>query len=254
MPAPSRRPRRKAERRVHLQRGEPDVDPIEVRDDVEENRNGTRRRRALAAAASTAASSSLRAVIEFRAGEVIIHRYDRRRPVMKFGSGDCRGLLLAVAVANAHAAQQGRSIGGIGITVDQDVNYRGENATFLDDVPSLNRYGLNLPHLQPAGRSLQTGGARGAESPWPAPGVSNTESNLGRVGWNDRIQSLRRPRSGGGGGGGGGRPPWARAAGSEPFDKRNFGRQLRRWCRHRRISARWRADRRACVSNTSLNQ
>ena len=143
---------------------------------------------------------------------------------MKFGLGIVGGLLLAVAVANAHAAQQGRSIGGIGITVYEDVNYRGENATFLDDVPSLNRYGLSRRIS-----SLRVGPGEyweGCEEPnyrGRCQVFSNTESNLGRVGWNDRIQSLRRPRSGGGGGGGGGRPPTGEGGRLELFDKRNFG-------------------------------
>jgi hypothetical protein len=144
---------------------------------------------------------------------------------MKFGLGIVGGLLLAAAVANAHAAQQGRSIGGIGITVYEDANYRGENATFLDDVPSLNRYGLSRRIS-----SLRVGPGEyweGCEEPnyrGRCQVFSNTESNLGRVGWNDRIQSLRRARSGGGGGGGGGgRPPTGEGGRLELFDKRNFG-------------------------------
>jgi hypothetical protein len=140
---------------------------------------------------------------------------------MKFGLGLVGGLLLAAA-ANVQLASQGR-----GITVYEDVNYRGENVTIVNDVPSLNRYGMNNRIS-----SLRVGPGEyweGCDEPnyrGRCQVFSNTESNLGRMGWNDRIQSLRRTRGGGGWGGGGGggwRPPTGETGRLELFDKRNFG-------------------------------
>jgi len=139
---------------------------------------------------------------------------------MKFRLGIVGGLLLAAAAAHDHPAAQGR-----GITVYEDVNYRGENVTLVDDVPSLNRYGMSNRIS-----SLRVGPGEyweGCEQPnyrGRCQVFSNTESNLNRMGWNDRIQSLRRTRGGGGGGGGGWRPPPTGGGGRlELFDKRNFG-------------------------------
>jgi len=141
---------------------------------------------------------------------------------MKFGVGIVGGLLLAAAAANVHLAAQGR-----GITVYEDVNYRGENVTIVDDVPSLNRYGMSrrISSLR-VGPGESWEGCEESNYRGRCQVFSNTESNLGRLGWNDRIQSLRRIRNGGGWGGGGGggwRPPAGEGGRLELFDKRNFG-------------------------------
>lgn len=103
-----------------------------------------------------------------------------------------------------------RAMGGIGITVYEDSNFRGRSATFRNDVPDVGREAdLNdritslrvargetweiCEHINYAGRCEI---------------VTGTEANLGNR-WNDEISSLRRVRGGGfrppfGGGGGGG--------------------------------------------------
>jgi hypothetical protein len=54
-------------------------------------------------------------------------------------------IVVAVAMGSATRAAQpdARQMGGIGITVFEDSNYRGRNATFRDDEPDLRRAGLN---------------------------------------------------------------------------------------------------------------
>jgi hypothetical protein len=104
------------------------------------------------------------------------------------------------------AAGQFRQVGGVGITVFEDTNFRGESATFREDVPDLRRFSLNdrITSLRVAPGEL-----------WEAcididyggrcQVFSGTEPDLHRRrGWNDEISSLRRVR---GGGRGGVRPP-----------------------------------------------
>jgi hypothetical protein len=128
------------------------------------------------------------------------------------------GLVLA-ACAGTLLSAQGRDIGGIGITVFEDANYRGENATFMEDVPSLSRFRLDnrISSLRVAPgeywEACEDANYRGRCQVF-----SNTESNLGRSGWNDRISSLRRVRGGGGGGGGGNVP----RDGVVLYDQRDF--------------------------------
>ena len=60
---------------------------------------------------------------------------------------DWRAALMAgatvVCVAGAAVPRaQPRQIGGVGITVYADINYRGENATFRSDEPDLGRAGF----------------------------------------------------------------------------------------------------------------
>lgn len=108
----------------------------------------------------------------------------------------------APAPAPAPPQAQARQIGGVGITVFDDANYRGRNATFRDATPSLRGAGMSrrISSLQVAPGEMWEGcdqeNFRGRCQVF-----SGTESNLDRVGWNDTIQSLRPVR------GGGGRPP-----------------------------------------------
>lgn len=111
-------------------------------------------------------------------------------------------IALSAIVAAAPAAQE-RGIGGVGITVFADQSYRGENATFTRDVPSLSDYRL-------ANRISSLRVAPGEY--WEVCESTNfrgqcqvfydTESDLRRVGWDNRISSMRRVRGGGSGGGG----------------------------------------------------
>ena len=108
--------------------------------------------------------------------------------------------LSASLISSPDASAQYRQIGGVGITVFEDPNYRGGSATFRDDVPDLRRFNLNdrISSLRIAAGEL-----------WEAcididyngrcQVLSGSESDLRRrSGWNDEISSLRRVRGEGG--------------------------------------------------------
>jgi hypothetical protein len=97
-----------------------------------------------------------------------------------------------------------KQTGGVGITVFRDENFRGENATFRQDVTDLRRYGFNdrITSLRVAPGEYW----EACESPnyqGRCQVFSGDERNLRNVGWTDRISSLRRVRGGGVGGRGG---------------------------------------------------
>lgn len=92
-----------------------------------------------------------------------------------------------------------RAIGGIGLTVYTDRNYGAESATFREDVPNLSDYaGLNdaISSLK-AGTGEFWEVCEDSRYRGRCVVVSETEANLGSVGWNDRISSLRRVRADG---------------------------------------------------------
>jgi Beta/Gamma crystallin len=117
--------------------------------------------------------------------------------------------LLAVAAIGAAVASlaQERQLGGVGITIFTDSNFRGKSATFREDVSDLVRHGLNdkisslivapgeqwevCEHTNYQGRCVV---------------VSGEEPELKRHSWSDVISSFRRV-SGSSGGGGGPVPP-----------------------------------------------
>jgi hypothetical protein len=109
---------------------------------------------------------------------------------------------LVGAVATPVHGQRDREMGGIGLTVWTDSNYRGSNHTFRDDNPDLRSIGM-------ANRISSLRAARGevwevCSEPRYAGRCqvfSGDESNLQRRGWNDTIASVRRVRQGRGGGG-----------------------------------------------------
>ncbi len=110
--------------------------------------------------------------------------------------------------APAHA-QRDRDMGGVGLTVWVDANYRGANHTFRDDNPDLRTTGMT-------NRISSLRVARGevwevcADTRYQGrcQVFSGDEPRLEARGWNDLISSVRRVRGGGGGGGGfPGRPP-----------------------------------------------
>ena len=109
------------------------------------------------------------------------------------------GLLAATAVP-AHA-QRERAMGGVGITVYEDSNFRGRNATFRNDVPDLRQVGLNdrIESLEVAPGELWEvcvdAFYRGRCQVF-----SEYEPDLRRRGWAREISSMRRVRGGGGGG------------------------------------------------------
>jgi hypothetical protein len=128
---------------------------------------------------------------------------------MKKRSVHSIGLVAALTVSAAvflatRLVAQDRRLGGVGITVFRDENFRGENATFRQDVPDLRRFGFNdrITSLRVAPGEYW----EACESPnyrGRCQVFSEEERDLRRVGWTDRISSLRRVRGGGGGGGGG---------------------------------------------------
>jgi hypothetical protein len=123
-------------------------------------------------------------------------------------------VVIFFAAAISVSAQDPRFIGGAGITVFADANFRGTTQTFQYDVPDLRSSGLDNKIS-----SIRVGGGE----QWEVCEnrnyggrcivVSGQESDLRRNGWGDRISSLRRSGGGGwnpGNPGGGQRPPsWA---------------------------------------------
>lgn len=137
------------------------------------------------------------------------------------------GVVAAPALAQYDRRPGERGMGGVGILVFQDANYRGRNATFRDEVPQLGEFGLDnrISSLRVApGETWEV-----CEQPWfrgRCQVFYGDEPNLQLRGWNDRISSMRPVR---GGGGGGWRPPvdppgppsWG-GRGVELFEDRGF--------------------------------
>jgi hypothetical protein len=104
------------------------------------------------------------------------------------------------------ASAQDRQIGGVGVTVFEDPEFRGRSATFREDVPDLRKFNLNdritslritRGEMWEACIDIDYGGRCQV--------FTGSEPDLhDRSGWNDEISSLRRVR---GGARGGGRPP-----------------------------------------------
>lgn len=149
-------------------------------------------------------------------------------------------LILGMVSGGMTATAQRRTMGGVGITVFDDVDYKGGNATFVREVPSLASRDLNdrISSLR-VGPGEFWEVCEDANYQGRCQVVSNTEADLRRSGWNDRISSMRRVSgSGGSGGSGGGFGGGGGSGGSgggfggggsgavgrlELFDDRNFG-------------------------------
>ena len=111
------------------------------------------------------------------------------------------------------SAQDSRYIGGAGITVFEDSNFRGKVQTFQYDIPDLRSSGLDnkISSLR-VGPGEQWEVCENRNYQGRCIVVSGQESDLRRNSWGDRISSLRRAGGGGWNPGnpGGGRPPsWA---------------------------------------------
>lgn len=121
------------------------------------------------------------------------------------------------ALAPAVAAQE-RQIGGVGFTVFEDADFRGRNATFLQDTPNLLASGLNdrISSLR-VGPGEMWEACEHTNYGGRCQVFSGTELDLRRVGWNDMISSARRVR-----GGGGVYPPVPGPRGLELFSRRGF--------------------------------
>jgi Beta/Gamma crystallin. len=118
-------------------------------------------------------------------------------------------ILGAVLVGSA----QDRLIGGAGITVFADNNFRGNAQTFQYDVADLRSSGFDnrISSLR-VGPGEQWEVCENRNYGGRCIVVSGQESNLQNNGWGDRISSMRRNSGGGGGNDGGNadRPPtWA---------------------------------------------
>lgn len=112
------------------------------------------------------------------------------------------GVLLVTLLAPITAQGQ-RQMGGIGMSVYEDANFRGRNATFIDDMPDIGRTGLDrrISSIRVApGEIWQVCTERNYDGRCQV--VSGTESNLQLNGWNDVIRSARRVRDTGVGRGG----------------------------------------------------
>ncbi len=114
--------------------------------------------------------------------------------------------MVAVPLTTAPVAreQDPRQMGGIGLSVWQDANFRGTNATFIEDMPDLRstRLDRRISSLRVApGEVWQICTERNYQGRCQV--VSGSESNLQTTGWNDVIQSARRVQGGGVGRGGG---------------------------------------------------
>jgi hypothetical protein len=100
---------------------------------------------------------------------------------------------LATMSLAVQASAQRRQIGGLGITVFENPNFRGGSATFRDDVRDFKRFGLNdrASSLR-IGPNEQWEVCEHANYRGRCVVVSGSERNLNRSGWNDRISSARR--------------------------------------------------------------
>ena len=134
-------------------------------------------------------------------------------------------LFVVAAISLMPAAQQERQMGGAGILIFTDPGYRGQNATFRQDVADLSSYRFNdrISSFRVAPGEMwevcESSYFRGRCQVF-----YGEEPDLRSRGWSDRISSMRRVS-----GSGGGlppveppvRPPWG-ASGIELFSDRNY--------------------------------
>jgi len=106
---------------------------------------------------------------------------------------------VGLAVSSPAHAQRERAMGGVGITVYQDSNFGGRNATFRDDVADLRQSGMNdrIESLEVApGEMWEV--CVDAYYRGRCQVFSEYEPDLRRRGWARQISSMRRVRGGGG--------------------------------------------------------
>src|SRR5262245_23509832 len=132
---------------------------------------------------------------------------------------------VAVIMTTVVGMAQQRQMGGVGITVFVDRNFRGRSATFRDDVPDLRplRFNDNISSIRVGPGELWEV-CEHSNYQGRCVVVSREEPDLRRNSWNDIISSLRRVRGGGGGGAGGGfqRHPGPGGTSIVLFDQTNF--------------------------------
>lgn len=106
-------------------------------------------------------------------------------------------VVFAVAAISVNAQNDERAMGGVGITVFKDRNFRGTSATYTRDMPSLSSVGFNRNIS-----SLRVGpGERWEICDQPnyrgrCVVVYDEESNLGANNWDNKIASFRRVSGG----------------------------------------------------------
>jgi len=113
--------------------------------------------------------------------------------VKRFGRFACLFLSVAAAGATVLSFAQERQMGGVGITVFADPNFRGKSSTFRQDVPDLEPFRLNdkISSLR-VGPGEQWEVCERSNYKGRCVVVSGDEPDLRRNSWNDLISSIRR--------------------------------------------------------------
>ena len=111
----------------------------------------------------------------------------------RFGRFACLFLSVAAAGATVLSFAQERQMGGVGITVFADPNFRGKSSTFRQDVPDLEPFRLNdkISSLR-VGPGEQWEVCERSNYKGRCVVVSGDEPDLRRNSWNDLISSIRR--------------------------------------------------------------
>ena len=106
-------------------------------------------------------------------------------------------IVLVGVTADLKILGQERQMGGTGITLFTDQNFRGKSVTYRQDVPDLGPLGFNddFSSLQ-VGPGEQWEVCEHANYQGRCVIVSGSESDLRRNSWDDTISSLRRVRGG----------------------------------------------------------
>ncbi len=100
--------------------------------------------------------------------------------------------ILAMGTTEICFAQE-RQMGGVGITVFTDRNFRGKSATYREDVPNLDRLGFNdkISSIR-VGRGERWEVCEHANYQGRCVVLSGDEPDLRKNSWNDIISSFRR--------------------------------------------------------------
>lgn len=109
---------------------------------------------------------------------------------------------LSLTLTEVAAQRQERQFGGVGLTVFAEPEFRGESATFREDVPNLQSVGLNdrISSLRVARGELWEV-CEHANYGGRCQVISGAETDLRENRWNDIISSVRRVRDNGRGNG-----------------------------------------------------
>ena len=103
---------------------------------------------------------------------------------------------ISAALLQPSVAAQDRQAGGVGLTVFADPDFRGQSATFRDDVSDLRQVRMNDRITSVAvGRGEVWEVCENVNFGGRCQILSGEESDLRRVGWNDNISSARLVRN-----------------------------------------------------------